>query len=221
MQSPSPSLSTEWLWKTSATCCHDVNLNEQYKTNTVLTISVVPVSVISAVSLVVSAVSLVVSAPATSATTVTVLIVTAVATITAIAVSLVVTSIPPVTWNFKGIKGNAKCTIALTTHTSNTSPLWNWSLTSDPLTLGRSCQKRTLVSDHEYVIPSKFHQNPLSESGEEVKNVNCWQDGRMMDGEWSQCLLESLTQVTENYNHESDHIYFDIHYTMDFFNQLL
>ena len=29
----------------------------------------------------------------------------------------------------------------------------------------------TLVRDHEYFIPTKFHQNPLSDSGEEVENV--------------------------------------------------
>ena len=38
--------------------------------------------------------------------------------------------------------------------------------------LGWSGQKTiTLVRDHEYFIPTKFHQNPSSRSGEEVENV--------------------------------------------------
>ena len=34
--------------------------------------------------------------------------------------------------------------------------------------------------DHEYFIPTKFHQNPSSGSGEEVENVNVYR--RMDDG---------------------------------------
>ena len=38
--------------------------------------------------------------------------------------------------------------------------------------LGESGRKTTtLVRDHEYFIPTKFHQNPSSGSGEEVENV--------------------------------------------------
>ena len=38
--------------------------------------------------------------------------------------------------------------------------------------LGLSGQKTTtLVRDHEYFIPTKFHQNPSSGSKEEVENV--------------------------------------------------
>ena len=43
--------------------------------------------------------------------------------------------------------------------------------------LGGSGRKTTtLVRDHEYFIPTKFHQNPSSGSGEEVENVKV--DGR-------------------------------------------
>ena len=52
--------------------------------------------------------------------------------------------------------------------------------------LGRSGQKTTtLVRDDEYFIPNKFHQNPSSDSGEEVKNVKVYAgrtDGRTTDG---------------------------------------
>ena len=37
------------------------------------------------------------------------------------------------------------------------------------------------VRDHEYFIPTKFHQNPSSGSGEEVENVKVFRqtdDGR-------------------------------------------
>ena len=47
--------------------------------------------------------------------------------------------------------------------------------------LGGSGQKTTtLVRDHEYFIPTKFHQNPSSGSGEEVENVKSLRtdDGR-------------------------------------------
>ena len=38
--------------------------------------------------------------------------------------------------------------------------------------LGRSGRETTtLVRDHEYFIPTKFHQNPSSGFGEEVENV--------------------------------------------------
>ena len=48
--------------------------------------------------------------------------------------------------------------------------------------LGRSGRKTTtLVRDHEYFIPTKFHKNPSSGSGEEVENVNRRQQ-TTMDG---------------------------------------
>ena len=52
--------------------------------------------------------------------------------------------------------------------------------------LGGSGQKTTtLVRDHEYFIPTKFHQNPSSGSVEEVENVKSLRrtdDGRQTDG---------------------------------------
>ena len=50
--------------------------------------------------------------------------------------------------------------------------------------LDRSGRKTTtLVRDHEYFIPTKFHQNPSSGSGEEVENVKSLRtyDGRRTD----------------------------------------
>ena len=69
--------------------------------------------------------------------------------------------------------------------------------TLDPPLGGSSRKTTTLVRDHEYFIPTKFHQNPSSGSGEEVENVNCltdegWTDDgqRMITiGHWSLWLL--------------------------------
>ena len=49
--------------------------------------------------------------------------------------------------------------------------------------LGGSGQKTTTpVRDHEYFIPTKFHQNPSNGSGEEVENVKSIRtDGRTDD----------------------------------------
>ena len=59
----------------------------------------------------------------------------------------------------------------------------------DPPLGGYHQKTTTLVRDHEYFIPTKFHQNPSSGSGEEVENVkslrtpNAGQtDGRTTDG---------------------------------------
>ena len=41
----------------------------------------------------------------------------------------------------------------------------------DPPLDGSGRKTTTLVRDHEYFIPTKFHQNPSSGSGEEVENV--------------------------------------------------
>ena len=50
-------------------------------------------------------------------------------------------------------------------------PLTYFGTALDP-PLGGSGRKTTrLVRDHEYFIPTKFHQNPSSGYGEEVKNV--------------------------------------------------
>ena len=52
---------------------------------------------------------------------------------------------------------------------------------------GSGRKTTTLVRDHEYFIPTKFHQNPSSGSGEEVENVKVNgrtddDDGRTDDG---------------------------------------
>ena len=41
----------------------------------------------------------------------------------------------------------------------------------DPPLGGSGRKTTTLVRDHEYFIPTKFHQNPSSGLGEEVENV--------------------------------------------------
>ena len=41
----------------------------------------------------------------------------------------------------------------------------------DPPLGGSGRKITTLVRDHEYFIPNKFHQNPPSGSGKEVENV--------------------------------------------------
>ena len=52
----------------------------------------------------------------------------------------------------------------------------------DPPLGGSGRKTTTLVRDHEYLIPTKFHQNPSSGSGEEVENVKVYgrtdDDGR-------------------------------------------
>ena len=53
----------------------------------------------------------------------------------------------------------------------------------DPPLGGSGPKTITLVRDHEYFIPTKFHQNPSSGSGEEVENVKSLRtDGRRTDG---------------------------------------
>ena len=53
-------------------------------------------------------------------------------------------------------------------------------LTLDPPWADLAEKTTTLVRDHEYFIPTKFHHNPSSRSGEEVENVKV--DGRTTDG---------------------------------------
>ena len=51
---------------------------------------------------------------------------------------------------------------------------------------GESGRKTTaLVRDHEYFNSTKFHKNPSSGSGEEVKNVKVYGRGRRTDGQWT------------------------------------
>ena len=69
--------------------------------------------------------------------------------------------------------------------------------------LGRSGRKTTtLVRDHEYFIPTKFHQNPSCGSGEEVENVKSLRtdDGIRTDGRrtvrYDNSSPEPLAQVS-------------------------
>ena len=64
------------------------------------------------------------------------------------------------------------------------------------LPLGGSGRKiTTLVRDHEYFIPTKFHQNPSSGFGEEVENVKSLRttttDGRTDDGRCAMTIAHS------------------------------
>ena len=56
----------------------------------------------------------------------------------------------------------------------------------DPPLGGSGRKTTTLVRDHEYFIPTKFHQNPSSGSAEEVENVKSLrrtdEEGRRTDG---------------------------------------
>ena len=53
----------------------------------------------------------------------------------------------------------------------------------DPPLGGSGRKTTTLVRDQKYFIPTKFHQNPSSGSGEEVENVKSLRtDGRTTDG---------------------------------------
>ena len=74
----------------------------------------------------------------------------------------------------------------------------------DPPLGGSGRITTTLVRDHEYFIPTKFHQNPSSGSGEEVENVKVYaadddEDGRT-DGRrtvrYDNSSLEPLAQVS-------------------------
>ena len=52
----------------------------------------------------------------------------------------------------------------------------------DPPLGGSGRKTTTLVRDHEYFIPTKFHQNPSSGSGEEVENVKSLRTDGRTDG---------------------------------------
>ena len=63
----------------------------------------------------------------------------------------------------------------------------------DPPLGGSGRKTTTLVRDHEYFIPTKFHQNPSSGSGEEVENVKV--NGRRTV-RYDNSSLEPLAQVS-------------------------
>ena len=69
----------------------------------------------------------------------------------------------------------------------------------DPPLGGSGRKTTTLVRDHEYFIPTKFHQNPSSGSGEEVENMKVngrrtTDDGRTV--RYDNSSLEPLVQVS-------------------------
>ena len=69
----------------------------------------------------------------------------------------------------------------------------------DPPLGGSGRKTTTLVRDHEYFIPTKFHQNPSSGFGEEVENVKSLRtttmttttDGRTDDGRCAMTIAHS------------------------------
>ena len=54
------------------------------------------------------------------------------------------------------------------------TPVTFFCLALDPPLDGSGRKTTTLVSDHEYFTPTKFHKNPSSCSGEEVENVKVY-----------------------------------------------
>ena len=66
----------------------------------------------------------------------------------------------------------------------------------DPPLGGSGRKTTTLVRDHEYFIPTKFHQNPSSGSGEEVENVKSLRtDGRTDDGRCAMTIAHSSLRL--------------------------
>ena len=62
----------------------------------------------------------------------------------------------------------------------------------DPPLGGSGRKTTTLVRDHEYFIPTKFHQNPSSGFGEEVENVKSL---RTTDGRCAMTIAHSSLQL--------------------------
>ena len=68
----------------------------------------------------------------------------------------------------------------------------------DPPLGGSGRKTTTLVKDHKYFIPTKFHQNPSSGSGEEVENVESLRgkDGwRTDDGRCAMTIAHSSLRL--------------------------
>ena len=58
----------------------------------------------------------------------------------------------------------------------------------DPPLGGSGRKTTTLVRDHEYFIPTRFHRNLSSGSGEEVENVTV--SGRRTDDDDDRCAMK-------------------------------
>ena len=69
----------------------------------------------------------------------------------------------------------------------------------DPPLGGSGRKTTTLVRDHEYFIPTKFHQNPSSGFGEKVENVKSFRrtddDGRTDDGRCAMTIAHSSLRL--------------------------
>ena len=67
----------------------------------------------------------------------------------------------------------------------------------DPPLGGSGRKTTTLVRDNEYFIPTKFHQNPSSGSGEEVENVKSLRtdDGRTDNGRCAMTIAQSSLRL--------------------------
>ena len=66
----------------------------------------------------------------------------------------------------------------------------------DPPRGGSGRKTTTLVRDHEYFIPTKFHQNPSSGSGEEVENVKSLRTDGRRTVRYDNSSLEPSAQVS-------------------------
>ena len=64
----------------------------------------------------------------------------------------------------------------------------------DPPLGGSGRKTTTLVRDNEYFIPTKFHQNPSSGSGEEVEKFTD-DDGRTDDGWCAMTIAHSSLRL--------------------------
>ena len=90
-------------------------------------------------------------------------------------------------------------------------PVTYYCLTLDPPLDGSGRKTTTLVRDHEYFIPTKFHQNPSRGSGEEVENVKSLPqtDGRTTDdGRCAMTIAHSSLRfrLAKNYLQQVEHM---------------
>ena len=79
------------------------------------------------------------------------------------------------------------------------TPVTYFGPTLDPPLGGSGRKTTTHVRDHEYFIPTKFHQNPSSGFGEEVENVKSLRttttDGRTDDGRCAMTIAHSSLRL--------------------------
>ena len=74
-------------------------------------------------------------------------------------------------------------------------PLTYFGPALDPPLGGSGRKTTTLVRDHEYFIPTKFHQNPSSGSGEEVENVKVYGWTTTTDGQCAMTIAHLSLQL--------------------------